>query len=140
MKYSTRDFGQVDVSEDRVLEFVQPILGYEKYRLYTLLYDEKIGKKLIWLQSLEEPQLCFVLVDPTLLSAEYRPQISLKDCEQLGDGEYLYFPIAVIPDDLKKATVNLKSPIVINTENRRAMQVVLQQDYPIRTALFEGAQ
>lgn len=139
MKYSTRDFGEVEVTAERVLEFVQPILGYEDRRLYTLLYDEKIGKKLIWLQSLEEPELCFVLVDPTLLNREYQPRISLKDCEQLGDGEYMCLPIAVIPGDLRKATVNLKSPIVINPDNRRAMQVVLQQDYPVRTALFEGA-
>lgn len=140
MKYSTRDFGQVEVTDERVLEFVQPILGYEKYRRYTLLYDEQIGRKLIWLQSLEEPGLCFVLVDPVLLNREYQPRISLKDCEQLGEGEYLCLPIAVIPGDLRKATVNLKSPIVINTDNRRAMQVVLQQDYPVRTALFEEAQ
>ncbi len=137
MKYQTRDFGEREVLPERILEFVQPILGYEEYSKYTLLYDEEIGMGMVWLQSLEEKDLCFILADPSLVG-DYAPKLTQKQCEQLGEGEYLCLPIMVIPGDWKKATVNLKSPIVINTTQRKAMQVVLEEDYPIRAALFGG--
>ena len=63
MKYKTRDFGEIDLLPDRVLEFVQPILGYEQYTQYTLLYDEEIGTGNRYTYSLEEPGLCFLLAD-----------------------------------------------------------------------------
>lgn len=137
MKYQTRDFGEREVLPEKVLEFVQPILGYEEYKKYTLLYDEEIGTGMVWLQSLEEKNLCFILADPSLIE-NYNPQLSQEECDQLGEGEYLCLPIMVISGDWKQATVNLKSPIVINTTQRKAMQVVLAEDYPIRAALFGG--
>ena len=137
MKYKTRDFGEIDLFPDRVLEFVQPILGYEQYTQYTLLYDEEIGTGIVWLQSLEEPGLCFLLADGSLLP-DYHPSITEQQAELLGDGECLCLPIMVVPGNWKDATVNLKSPIIINTDKRKAMQVVLQEDYPIRAPLFGG--
>lgn len=136
MKYQSRDFGLVEVSDDRVLNFVKPVLGYEQYKRYTLLYDEEIGTKLIWLQSLEEEELCLILADPTILAENYQPVLPEEVTQTLGNGNYICLVVAVVPEDLSKATVNLKSPIVINTDTRQAMQVVLSQDYPIRTRLF----
>jgi len=44
--------------------------------------------------------------------------------------------IAVIREDLRKSTVNLKSPIVIDTQSRRAAQIILEDDYSIREPLL----
>lgn len=136
-KYQTRDFGEVELEAERVLQFVQPILGYEQYTKYTLLYDQEIGTGIVWLQSLEEKDLCFLLADSSLLT-EYQPQLSEEQAKELGQGEYVFLPIMVVSTDWKDATVNLKSPVVINMTERKAMQVVLTQEYPIRAKLFGG--
>ena len=36
MKYQTRDFGEIEIEQERVISFVQPILGYERLTDYTL--------------------------------------------------------------------------------------------------------
>ncbi len=137
MEYETRDFGKVEILPERVIEFVGPVLGYENYTKYTFLHDQQLGTSIVWMQSLEEKNLCFLLADPTLVPG-YAPQIPEQAVEKLGEGEYLCLPIMVVPNDWKNATVNLKSPIVVNTTQRKAMQLVLAEDYPIRTPLFKG--
>lgn len=137
MKYQTRDFGEVEIQQERILEFVEPVLGYEKYQTYTLLYDKETGPGLVWLQSLEEKNVCFILLDPAVLPIEYKPSITEEEAGMLGEGELLYLPIASIPQDLKRATVNLRSPIVVNVKTRKAMQVILSKEFPTRLPLFK---
>lgn len=137
MKYQTRDFGEVEIEQERILQFAAPILGYEKYQSYTLLYDKEAGPGLVWLQSLEDKNVCFILIDPAVLPMEYKPMIPQEDAEILGEGELLCLPIASIPQDLKRATVNLRSPIVVNIQTRKAMQVVLPKEFPTRVPLFK---
>ena len=36
--------------------------------------------------------------------------------------------VVKIPDDLSKMTVNLRAPIVVNTVNNRATQIVLEDE------------
>ena len=43
-----------------------------------------------------------------------------------------YLSMAVIPDDYLKTTVNLKSPLVVNSDNNKAAQVIAQENYPIK--------
>ena len=135
MQYQTRDFGDITVEEEEVLTFVQPIFGFEGYTRFVLLQVPSWGEKLAWLQSLEEPTLCFVLMDPTPLASFYRPEISPATEELLGEGEYVAWVICTLGATGKSSTVNLKSPIVINTETREVVQVILEQPYPLRYTL-----
>lgn len=137
MKYQTRDFGEVEIEQERVIRFVQPILGYEELVEYTLLYDKETGPGLVWLQSLEEKDVCFILLDPTALPLKYAPFVSEEQAKELGEGDLLYLPIVCIPENLKRSTVNLRSPIVVNAGTRKAMQVVLPKEFPTRVPLFE---
>ena len=137
MKYQTRDFGEIEIEQERVISFVQPILVYERLTDYTLLYDKETGPGLVWLQSLEEKDVCFILLDPTALPMEYAPFVSEEEAQALGEGELLYLPIVYIPENLKRSTVNLRSPIVVNPATRKAMQIILPREFPTRVPLFE---
>ncbi|MEA4892944.1 MAG: flagellar assembly protein FliW [Peptococcaceae bacterium] len=134
----TRDFGQVEIDESMVLNFVQPVYGFEEYKKYALLYDREAGDHIVWLQSLEEPELCFILLDPASVYPAYAPVIPESLKALLGEGEYIYRVLTVIPAQACRSTVNLKSPIVINPENRQAAQTILEQDYPLRFPLLKG--
>lgn len=138
MTIETRDFGSMELDENALLEFRAPVFGFETLSRFVLLSDDETGPGLLWLQSLENPEVCFILLDPEELSLDYQPEIArnVLDLLQLEDAPIVRV-IAVVPADFQQATVNLKSPIVINPKNRWAAQVILDADYPIRMPLFD---
>lgn len=141
MKIDTRDFGQVEIDEVETIEFCAPIYGFEHTRRFVILTDKTLGNMFLWLQSLDDAQVRFILVDPNVASPGYRPQIadSVRDLLELDpEQEPLFLVIAVIPQEFSKTTVNLKSPIIINSRKRRAAQVILDEDYPVREPLIKS--
>lgn len=139
MKYMTRDFGEVDIGEKEVLEFVQPLLGFEEYRRYALLRDEEIGDAIVFLQSLEQKEVCFTLFDPSGLTSFFQPQLPPQTDRLLGEGEVHCWVVGVVPADFRDVTVNLKSPVFINPETQRGAQIMLEQEYAVRYPLMKGA-
>ena len=75
MQVSTRDFGLVTVEPENIIEFQQPMFGFENFKNYILLYDEEIGQHFTWLQSVEDPGLCFLLADPDLIHPKYKEEV-----------------------------------------------------------------
>ena len=138
MIYKTRDFGEREIPDSKVLIFKQPIFGFEDYTRYTMIFDEEIGEQIVWLQSLEEPELCFFLFDPSAFEDFYKPEITEDTEKSLGAGEYACWVVLSVKEDFNESTVNLKSPIVINTATGVAVQTILEQDYPIRHPVIEG--
>lgn len=140
MKIASRDFGEIDIKDDEIITFVQPPFGFDDYTKYTFIYDEEIGTHIVWLQSVEDPNICFILFDPSSLASFYTPKFDEATLDSLGDGEIVCWVIAVIPSDIKKATLNLKSPIIINTDTNKASQVILDGDYSLRHPLMKEAE
>lgn len=140
MKVKTRDFGEVTIQEDAVVEFVQPLFGFEKYRKFAFLYDQELGEEIVWLQSVEEVRVCFILMNPAQIFPGYAPRLPEQAEALLGEGEWICWVIAVIPGELQNATVNLKSPVIVNLKTGRGAQIILEQDYPIRFPVMKGAE
>lgn len=138
MIISTRDFGIIEIPEENIYHFSQPVFGFEEYKDYVILHDEEIGDDIVWLQSVQNPGLCFIMMDPSGLATEFSPELSKGSEELLGEGVYFCWVIAVIPQNTKDSTVNLKSPIFLNPSNHRAAQIILEGDYPVRFPLMDG--
>jgi flagellar assembly factor FliW len=129
--FETLRFGQVTVPLERVLEFASPILGFEGLKQFALLdHDEESPFK--WLQSVEDPDLAFVITNPTIFGIAYEfvvPEdaVSLLEIEKAEDT--LVFTLVTIPDnDPVKMTANLLGPLVVNQHTRKAMQVILNDN------------
>lgn len=138
MIYKTRDFGEREIPDSKILIFKQPIFGFDNYTRFTLIFDEEIGEQIVWLQSLEEPELCFLMFDPSVYGGFYKPEIT-EDVEKcLGAGEYACWVVLSVKEDFNESTVNLKSPVIINTATGVAAQTILEQDYPVRHPVLEG--
>ena len=136
MKIQTRDFGEIEVQEKDLYTFVSPIYGFENYKKFMFIKEAEISDKFVWLQSVEEQDLCFILTEQGEFATDYSPKISQDIVKLLGEGEYMCLVMVSLRNPLDKSTANLKSPIIINTKNNSAAQVVLEQDYPIRYPLF----
>jgi flagellar assembly factor FliW len=85
------------------------------------------------------------MVDPAQYVADYAPEMPGQVVKRLGlaqETPRLVYTIANIPSGHpEKMTLNLAGPIVINAENRRAVQVILEDlAYPTRHQVFADAQ
>lgn len=135
MKIDTRDFGEVEIDENEIITFKQPIFGFEENTRYVFLFEQGISDHFVWLQSVEEKDLCFILVNPTAVVKDYAPELPEQVKLMLGEEECVWWLITVIPEVFQNSTVNLKSPVIVNPSRKCAAQVILEDDLPIRYPL-----
>lgn len=132
MRLNTRDFGEVEINEADIYHFTQPLFGFEDYCDFVILNDKEIGENIIWLQSVQEPGLCFFLLDPSGMSDDFKPELPEDSDKLLGEGDCQCWVVAVVPQNFKDSSVNLKSPVFFNTSNHQAAQIMLEKDYPVK--------
>lgn len=139
MKIETRDFGIVEIKDNNIITFKQPVYGFEEYTQYVLVTDSNMGNGICWLQSIEQKSVCFILMNPLQVCKDYAPVVMqdvLIMLQAAPDDDLDCWVIAVIGETFRQSTVNMKSPIIINHKMNLAMQVILDQDYPIRMPIF----
>ncbi len=147
MIYLTKNFGEIDVDESKVIMFQDGIPGFFHCKSFILFENgheespEETRGVFWWLQSLDDPSVAFVLMNVFAVLPEYNPTINTHDIADLGEyirEEFLVYNIAVIPEDITQMSVNLKAPIVINTLSRLGKQIIAtNEDYSVRYRIFE---
>lgn len=128
--YSTTRFGDLEVRDEDVILVAEGLLGFAACKRYVLLEDPQ-QEPFLWFQSLDDPALAFVLVDPVLFFSSYRvaiPREEISDLELADPSEARILVVLVVSEDPAKITANLKGPLVLNPRNRRAKQVVLTDE------------
>ena len=146
MVAETRLFGTVDIAEDKILEFPMGLIGFENLKKFAIIYDSdrEVCSKISWLQSMEEPALALPIIHPSELIDDYGPIVEdelMKNIGDPADADILMFVTLSIPSDLTKMTANLKAPIIINTEGRKAIQVIVEnEDYKVKFNAYEAIQ
>lgn len=119
------------------LELVQPILGFPAARHFAIV--DHHDSLLRTLQCLDDTDLRFLVVPPTVFYPDYAPVVSdqvVEDLQIADASDVLLLVLLTAPDGLATATVNLRAPLVINVRTRRAAQVVLEdQDHPLAAPL-----
>jgi flagellar assembly factor FliW len=143
MTIHTSRFGVVSITNEDVIQFPEGLLGFNELHRFVLL-DDPSDEIFAWLQSCEEPNIAFPLLEPELFAASYKIQLTKHDLEVLGlkSPEGLRsFTIITIPADPTQMTANMKAPIVINVASRVARQCVLQDNsLAIREPIFTRLQ
>ncbi len=140
-KIQTTRFGEVEVDGSLLFNFVSPIIGYSDKKRFTLI-DYRPDSPFKWLQSMEDKDLAFPVTLCSYFDIDYQFELSDEDAQTLGiksADEILALNIVTIPQiNPQGATINLLAPIVINTTNNNAMQVILRDSkLPVRHPLFE---
>lgn len=141
MKVDTKRFGPIRISEDQVITFIGPVLGFEDLKKYTLIQSEEDDHPFEFLQSIEDENLTFIVTDPFVFFKDYEFQLDSHWIEALdvhSDKEIQVFVIVTVrsPEDV---TCNLKAPIVINRAKRIAAQIILDQGgYMTKQPLLGG--
>ncbi len=128
MIIKTTRFGEIEIDESQAIHFSDGLLGFPEQKKYVII-EHKPGSPFIWLQSINKPDLAFVMTNPFLIKKDYLKNLSAEE-ETLfkgeGDSDIIVFAIVTIPHGkAEKTTVNLLGPVVIETKTRRARQVIL---------------
>lgn len=131
--------GLIKYKEEDIITLTSPLLGFNELSDYLIISNTDYFP-FLWFQSVEDPSVCFILIEPEPFFKEYSPVVSKRQLKVLGvnqQEELKLFCIVVIPDDPKKATANLRAPLVVNFERKLASQTVLDDDsWDIRAPMF----
>lgn len=142
MKAATRLFGEIEIDESKIITFEDGIIGFPDMKKFTLIFDEEKEDRqsISWLQSMDEPEIAFPVMDPLFVCETYNPSVEDELLKNLGTikEDNLYVLVTVtVPQNIKELAVNLKAPIVINTDTRKASQIIVEDDLPVRYRIYE---
>lgn len=129
MKLNTRHFGEIQIDKVRIITFPEGLLGFEDKREFIIINSTEEGLPFQWLQSIDDPGLAFVIINPFLFRKDYEFDISQSVVEMLkieDQKDLIIYTIVVIPEDISKMTANLAGPIIINTNHKLGKQIVLE--------------
>jgi flagellar assembly factor FliW len=141
MNVQTTRFGPVEIDDSRVIQFAAGLLGFSSYRRFALLQPDDQGV-FFWLQSVEAPDLAFVVTDPALWVPDFQAQIRAEQMGELGLEDLSDAQVLVIVNKRDGSlTANLQGPLVVNARNCKAMQLVLaEKRWTTRHALMQVAE
>ncbi len=140
MLVNSQRFGPLELSENKIISMARPILGFEKLTRFCLIERDEF-RPFLWMQSMEDPAVAFIVVNPSLFKGDYSIEINPNEISELEptSPELIdSYVIANIPDDWKQMSINLQGPILINTANNKAKQLVLMNsEYKVQQTVFE---
>ncbi len=124
----TTRFGQIEVDEERIITMTTPFLGFPESNSFVLLPHSSTSP-FMWFQSLDNPKLAFVVIQPAVINPEYSPTINSQVSSELmvsaGDELELLLILTIPAGPPSEITANLLGPIVINAKKRLAKQMLL---------------
>ncbi|MCX7817057.1 MAG: flagellar assembly protein FliW [Syntrophales bacterium] len=141
MNVLTTRFGSIEIEEDKIIFFKGPILGFEKWRRFILLKSHEKDAPFMWLQSIDNAALAFVVVNPQIIKRTYDPFLKETDLEFLQIEkieDVALFSIVTVRLNPLRITANLKAPLVINVSKRFGAQLIIEEeDYPVQYDLID---
>jgi flagellar assembly factor FliW len=126
----TTHFGTIYFAPESVFEFPNGLPGFEGRRRFVPVQNPQTAP-ILFLQSLEEPSLCFTTLPIWVVDPQYRLCMMDQDLELLGFrpdrqpriGEEVLC-LVVLSVRKSGTTANLLAPVVVNLKNHRAVQAV----------------
>lgn len=141
MKFKTSRFGEIEFPEEVIMTFPEGVLGFPNDRRYILLEHDAEGSPFKWLQSLDSPDLAFIIVDPLFITPRYKLEIDVDTARLIGTDNQeacAVMSIVNVPHEAPiRMTANLKAPLVVNVETRAGRQVIMGSNvHGISTPIF----
>lgn len=127
----TKFFGKLQYTAEAVFEFASGIPAFENQTAFLFVEQPHTGP-LILMQSLVDPNLCFITVPVFVVDPQYRLQLSREDLSALefaeGSAPHIGTDVTclalVTVAEGADPTANLASPVVLNLHNRKGVQAI----------------
>lgn len=127
MKVQSTRLGEMEVVDKDIIQIPEGILGFSGCEKYTWINHDDQESPIELLQSIDDADLTFMLVDPFLFKPDYvfELQEEWKDKLNVYQSEQLTVRAIVTVRSIDRISINLKAPIIINNRSRIAAQIVL---------------
>lgn len=145
MKISSTRLGELEVVQEQIFFFPKGLPGFPGERKFAFLpeEDESEDKPMFaYLQSISNPALTFILVDPFAFFPAY--ELVIDDNTELvlgisGNNVPMIWTIATVKDEIKDMTVNLLAPLLFNINENIAGQMILDDSrYTTKHKVFSA--
>lgn len=142
MKANTRLFGEIEIADEKIITMETGMIGFPDMRKFALIYDEEKGSStsVRWFQCMDDPEVAFPVIDPTAVKPDYNPMVSdeiLAPLGDLNDNNSFILTTLTVPSNIEEMSVNLKAPIVINIENNKGVQLIVEDDFPVKFKIYD---
>ena len=129
MKIVTRQFGEIEFSEDMLIHFPKGMIGFERCRRFLIINDEDY-EPFRWLIAVDEEEIGFPVLNPFLVTKNFDKELPHRLVKRLMNKEQTLdlFCVVTLNGEGGKVTINLKSPIVIDYDEKRGEQMILASD------------
>ena len=144
MLVKTRYFGEINLTDEKIITLDRGLMGFEDFKQYTLLYDceKEGGTNIQWFQSIEEPTLALPVINPRSVKEDYNPVVEdelLKGIGEITEENLVILLTMTVPEDIEQMSVNLKAPIIINADTRKGVQLIVEnQDYEVKYKIYDA--
>lgn len=142
MKAKTRLFGEIVIEDEKIIQIDQGMIGFPELKHFTLIFDSEREEKsvIMWLQSMDDGDIAMPVIVPADLLQDYNPTVDNELLEKLGTltPENTYVLVTVtVPKNIEDISINLKAPIVINTDTNKGCQLIVEDDYAVRYKIYD---
>ncbi|WP_130471145.1 flagellar assembly protein FliW [Candidatus Magnetaquicoccus inordinatus] len=131
-------FGSLNFGDEDLIHLLDGLMGFPASKRF-LLFPYAEESAFYWLQSVDEPEVAFIVINPFEFFSNLDFTISDEDSARIAveKGEDVeVFSLVNVPDGQPEAVrTNLAAPVLVNVHNRRGLQI-LAPDYSARQPLI----
>ncbi|MBF0132702.1 MAG: flagellar assembly protein FliW [Magnetococcales bacterium] len=131
-------FGTLSFDPDDIIQVENGLLGFPMSKRY-IMFPYSDDSSFFWLQSVDEPEISFIVVNPFDFFTDLEFEVSDEDSADIGlekSEDVEIFSLVTIPEGKPEdMRTNLAGPVVVNTRTRLGKQVLLS-DYSARQPLI----
>lgn len=131
MILKTKHFEEVEIEDGNIITFEEGIPGFENLFKYVVIENSDQEVPFKWLQSIDDPDLAFIIIDPFAFKKDYEfdmPDSAIEKLQIKSKEEINVYAMVVVSKEIKDISANLSAPIVINLSNKKGKQVLLDDD------------
>ncbi len=140
MKIQSVLLGELEVEEKELVTFPEGIPGFEDELRFAVIGMGE-NSPFYYLQSINNPALCFILGQPFVFFPNYSIEIGEAEVRKLECGDrredLAIYVIITVAEDFRQSTANLLAPIIINAQKKKGLQFMASNsDYNTRHYIF----
>lgn len=123
ISFETTRFGRLEVSTDKIINFPNGLMGFADYKRYILMDYKDTSLK--WLQAVDAPHVAFIVIQPFEFFPDYSVRIEdpVRDLLEIENEDDISI-LSILRVEGEKVTVNLQGSLVINSLNKKGVQIV----------------
>ena len=121
MKAKTRIFGEIEIADDKIITLEKGMIGFPDLNRFALIFDEEKQKKhnsIMWLQSMDDTDM-------------------IAPLGQLNEENTYILVTVTVPKKVEDFSVNLKAPLIINMDTHKGVQLIVEDDYPVKYKVYQ---